>query len=299
MLERELLEKLDFESADIEYIIVKNKKYGDKIAPLSESFMNAEISVSEKRKLSAELLQKSIETAPECDNQYILQLLFWLHCVPFAKEHYEKNNISMDVFYDTMKDLSCKTNECKDVYNKIGCYSPWFYLHFSYVYFGLGRLQFYIENYTHETYSKDGYAINKGDRIYSCHIPSGGKLTQEKCMESFDKAYEFFKPELKDDILPLICTSWLLYPPYIEKVFPKGSNMEKFALMFDIIGQYETDYRFSECERIFGVAYKGNTDGFPTDNTLRRNMVEYMNSKSNSGHGIGIILYDGKNKRIL
>ncbi|MBE7025929.1 MAG: hypothetical protein E7408_07755 [Ruminococcaceae bacterium] len=299
MVSRALLEKLEFEGKDIEYIVESDGKYGDRIAPLSALFMNNNKSPAERRKDSEEFVQKAIETAPECDNQYILQLLFWLYCVPFAKEHYEKNNISEEVLYNTMQDLTCKTRECKEVHGKVGCYSPWFYLHFSYVYFGLGRLQFYVENYTHAPYSKKGYTIKTGDRIYSCHIPSGSKLTEEKCMESFQKAYEFFKPELKGDILPLICASWLLYPPYIERVFPKGSNMERFAKLFDIIGQNETGQRFSECERIFGVPYEGNTNGFPDDNTLRRNMIAYMNSGSASGHGIGIILYDGEKKRIL
>ncbi len=198
-----------------------------------------------------------------------------------------------------MKDLSCKTRECKEVYGKTGVYYPYFYLHFGYVYFALGRLQYQVETYSHDTYSSGEYVINNGDRIYSCHIPSGSKLTEEKCMESLQKAYEFFKSQLQGDILPVICTSWLLYPPYIEHVLPKGSNMEKFSKLFHIIGQYETGRKFSESERVFGTHFKESTEGFPCDNSLRRNMIEYMNSGNQSGHGIGIILYDGRKKEIV
>ncbi len=299
MINRELLKKLEFEETDIEYIMQSDIAYRDKIMPFSVSFMNAEKTPQNSFVISSEIIQKAIEAVPECDNPYILQLLFWLYCVPTAKEYYEKRGISEEVFYDTMKDLSCKTRECKEVHKKTGTYSPWFYLHFSYVYFGLGRLQFYIETYAHNTYSKNGYTVKKGDTIYSCHIPSGSKLTEEKCMHSFQKAYEFFKADLENDILPLTCRSWLLYPPYTERVFPKGSNIEKFANLFDIIEQHETGYKFSECEHIFGSTYKGNTDGFPDDNSLRRNMIEYMNSNSPSGYGVGILLYDGKKKRII
>ncbi|MBE7035744.1 MAG: hypothetical protein E7403_00460 [Ruminococcaceae bacterium] len=298
MISIEDLSKLEFDEDDFEYIIQSDKKYGDKIAPLSALFMALPQTADHKRSACADFVKKAVETAPECDNQYILQLLFWLYCVPFAKEYYKQKNISEEIFYDTMKDISCKTRDCKKLHGKVGTYSPWFYLHFSYVYFALGRLQFYIENY-HNTYEKNGYTIQTGDRIYSCHIPSGSKLTREKCMESFQKAYEFFSDELTGDILPVICTSWLLYPPYKERVFPKGSNIESFANLFDIIGQYETGFRFSEAELIFGACYQGSTEGFPADNSLRRNMIEYMNSGEKSGHGIGIILYDGKQKKIL
>ena len=86
----------------------------------------------------------------------------------------------------------------------------------------------------------------------------------------------------------------------LEKVISTHvDNIEGFANLFDIIGQYETGFRFSEAERIFGACYQGSTEGFPADNSLRRNMIEYMNSGEQSGHGIGIILYDGKKKKIL
>ncbi len=40
MLKRELLERLEFESKDIELIIEADEKYGSKIEPVSVSFMN-------------------------------------------------------------------------------------------------------------------------------------------------------------------------------------------------------------------------------------------------------------------
>lgn len=299
MIERKLLEKLEFESEDIDHIIECDKRYGSKISPLSTEFMKIGKSENERRAFSSELVQKAVDAAHDFDNPYIIRLLFWLYCVPYAEEYYKENNISEEIFFDTMKDLSCKTRECKEVYGKTGIYYPYFYLHFGFVYFALGRLQFCIDKYAHDTYSSGGYVINNGDRIYSCHIPSGDRLTEEKCMQSLQRAYEFFKPELKGNILPVICTSWLLYPPYIECVFPKDSNMEKFTKLFDITGQYETGRRFTECERIFGVAFEGSTENFPRDNSLRRNMIEYMNSGRPSGHGIGIILYDGIKREIV
>ena len=153
--------------------------------------------------------------------------------------------------------------------------------------------------YDHDTYRFNDYEVKFGDTIYTCHIPSGERLTTDMCMKSFDRAYEFFKEDLKDDILPVVCLSWLVYPNYVGKVFPKESNLEKFAKMFDIIDIIETGREFGDCERVFGVPFKGTTEGFPCDNSLRRNFIEYIDSGAGFGKGIGILLYDGKKKEII
>ena len=113
------------------------------------------------------------------------------------------------------------------------------------------------------------------------------------------KAYEFFKPQLKEDIIPIISNTWLLYKPYIDNVYPEGSNLKKFAGLFDIIDEISRGNDFSDSWRVFGKMYNGSTKDFPSDNTLRRNFIKYINEKNEFGNGYGIILYDGKKKRII
>lgn len=309
MISYELLKRLNFETDDIEYILDCEKKYGDIIHPFSSEFMLTngkqdfkpyEIKQSEEKyNFAAKTMEKVSSSVPDCDNEYVLQLLFWLHCLPFAKKYYDENGISEEIFYDTMKDISVKTRECKEQHGKTGTFTVWFFLYFDYLYFALGRLQFYTEMYNHKPYKFSDYEINPGDRVYSCHIPSGERLTTEMCMDSFGRAYEFYKDEIEGDILPLICRSWLIYPNYIGRVFPEGSNMEKFAKLFDITETIETGRKFGDCARVFGVPFEGTTEGFPSDNTLRRNFIEYINSGGEFGGGIGIILYDGVKKEII
>lgn len=309
MVTRNLLEKLNFENDDIEYILECNEKYGHIIRPASAEFMQTngkqgfepyEIKqAEEKYNFASETLKRVIASVPNCDNEYIIQLLFWLWCLPYAKKYYDEKGISEEIFYDTMKDLSVKVTECKIQRGKVGTFTEWFFLYFDYLYFSLGRLQFYTEIYNHKPYKFCGYEINPGDKIFSCHIPSGEKLTIPMCMDSFRKAYEFYKKDLKDNILPIVCRSWLIYPNYIGKVFPKDSNMEKFAKLFEITETIETGRTFGDCARVFGVPFEGTTDGFPSDNTLRRNFIEYINSGGEFGGGIGIILYDGVKKEII
>lgn len=309
MITHDLLEKLMFTDEYISYILEADGKYRDKIYPISCEFMSRNgkrngkpyvgKEAGEKQKFAEACLEKVKEAAPECDNEYILQLLFWLYCVPAAEKLYEENGISKEIFYDTMKDLSTKTRECKEVHGKIGTSSKWFYPCFDCLYFALGRLQYYTVMYDLDAYRVEGYELNFGDTAYTCHIPSGERLTPDMCMESLDKAYEFFKKDLKDDILPVVCLSWLIYPNYLGKVFPEESNLEKFAKMFEVIDVIETGREFGDCARVFGLPFEGTTKGFPSDNSLRRNFIEYINSGAGFGKGIGILLYDGKKKEIV
>ena len=119
------------------------------------------------------------------------------------------------------------------------------------------------------------------------------------CMDSFHQAYEFFKPNLSGDIIPIISITWLLYQPYIDKVFPENSNLLQFANMFDVVKSSSSGNAFYDGWRVFNKMYDGTTKDLPTDNTLRRNFIDYINNGGDFGCGYGIILYDGKNKKII
>ena len=98
---------------------------------------------------------------------------------------------------------------------------------------------------------------------------------------------------------PLICFSWLLYKPYAEHVFPAGSNLKKFADLFDVIAEVNHGDNFEDAWRVFNQPYTGSTKDLPADNTLRRNFIQYINDGGSFGDGYGIILYNGKEKRII
>ena len=113
MIEYALLEKLGFENEDIEYIICADKEYGEKIAPVSRLFMESEKDENTRRELSSQMLQRAAETAGECDNVYILQLLFWLYCLPFAKTYYGKieKHMLKNLSQNDIMSLQSKLNE--------------------------------------------------------------------------------------------------------------------------------------------------------------------------------------------
>ena len=69
--------------------------------------------------------------------------------------------------------------------------------------------------------------------------------------------------------------------------------------MFDIIDTTSTGNVFDDGWRVFNKMYEGTTKDLPVDNSLRLRFVEYINSGGDFGYGYGIILYDGKQKKII
>lgn len=118
-------------------------------------------------------------------------------------------------------------------------------------------------------------------------------------MESFQKAYEFFKPDISGNIIPIISDTWLFYKPYIDQVFPAKSNLKQFANLFDIIDNYTSTDGFYDGWRVFHKMYEGTTEGLPDDTTLQRNFIAYINAGGHFGYGYGILLYDGEKKEIV
>lgn len=304
----EYLHEIGFEPDDINFILSQNLKYAEVIEPIVKEYilnLGTEPFVQyqgNERALSlrkAELFVKQAHERIADGNKFVLNLLLWLNCIPYLHKEYKKLRISDEIFYDSMKDFLYKVKECKSIYGICGVFVNWFFLFFELKELSLGRLQYEVYQFDYEEYVFSDVKIKKGDRVYFSHIPSSGALTYDMCMDSFQKAYEFFKSDLSGDIIPIISHTWLLYRPYIDSVFPENSNLWKFAKMFDIIDTTSTGNVFDDSWRIFNKKYEGTTTDLPTDNTLRRNFVEYIKSGGDFGYGYGIILYDGKQKKIV
>lgn len=308
MVSAELLSNLQFDAEDITEILAKNKVYGNDIAPLAENYMRGgrEIAlraVTHEEQVAVKdttlsFLEKAQMLAQTEKDIYMLQLLFWLHCIPYLEQDYLRLEIGKDVLVSSLMDLAYKNRECKKLNGCRGVNTYWFYLFFWCKMFGLGRLQYQTVVYEKEIYTSGDYVLKPGDRVYKCHIPSSGKLTPQLCMDSLDKAYNFFKDELKDNVLPVCCASWLLFPNYAEKVYPDGSNLKAFSQLFDVVSMTETE-KFTIAQIVFGMPYSADLDKLPQDTSLQRNFVSYIKSGGNFGMGYGILLYDGIKKEII
>lgn len=198
-----------------------------------------------------------------------------------------------EIYRATAGDLSYKINECIGTDEVIGITAiSWSHLLLRETIFMLGRLQFHIVPFPYEIYEANGYTVRKDEPIIKIHIPSAGKLTEELCFDAYRRAYRFFKDQFKGDVIPFMCSSWMLYERNSE-FFPEGGNLARFMTDFDIIENKET-VDFPDLWRVFGKRYTDFTE-LPRDNRLRNAMADYLLAGNRMGYGIGFFFHDGKN----
>lgn len=197
------------------------------------------------------------------------------------------------LFWDTMTDLHCKVEECRTVYGEWGvdCLL-WYDLFFQCRLFWLGRLQYERRQAPlDEPITVGGYTVQPGDTVYSIHIPSSGPLTREARLDSYRRAYDFFKDELQGKPLVCCCLSWLLFPANRE-IFPPHLNTVDFMNDFKIVGSELNQFR--DLWRVFGTPYNGDLSALPRDNTMRRAFGEWLDRGGQPGYGVGFFVFDGE-----
>lgn len=222
---------------------------------------------------------------------YVVDMLFLILCAKPLRRMYKQKGLPDYVYRDSMADLKYKLLECKRVYGIWGTFVfGWFRGFYLCERFSLGRLQYEKIQFPFDLSLYDG-RVKKGSVVYNCHIPSCGPLTAEAVMQSLKKAYAFYGSELHDGVLPVVCLSWLLYPPF-SRVFPEGSNLQKFCDLFQILAEYEEPGN-PDFWRIFGRNDTADTDSWPEETRLQRRCKAYLQGGGVMGEGYGILMFDG------
>ncbi len=226
-------------------------------------------------------------------HEYTVHLMFILGCTPILKKHYEEANIPEEVFVQTMKDIRAKAQKCYNMKNVFGTFVlQWHDLFLKMKVLGLGRLQYEVMIHSGEDIKLKNYTIKDGDFMLNCHIPALGPLKHSDCVESYKAAYEFFKDRCRDGIMPIRCSSWLLFPPY-GKVLETSENITAFVKDFEIYGRSKQD-KFEDAWRIFGTDYKDDISVLPQNTSLQKAFVQYLSENNDYGEGKGILLFDGE-----
>ena len=218
---------------------------------------------------------------------YTLFDLVLIEALPALEHSYKMLGLDSALFDGVIVDIRAKTVECENVYQIVGnnCYD-WYIGFYDCTRLCLGRLQFEKRELRFDY--KD---YKKGDVVINTHIPSIGPLKYEDVMNSFKMAYKYFGDTVKDGVLPIVCSSWLLHDK-TSLCFKKGGGLEMFYNMFDVIynEDHDTNRNFW---RIFDCEYK-DFDKVPADTSLRRNILNMIKSGQNMGAGYGVILFDGE-----
>ena len=172
---------------------------------------------------------------------------FWivafLAAVPNIRGWYAAHGIPNDVAWDTLQDLARHTRLHRQRTGHTGLDTQWWIsLAFRGGLFAIGRLQY--APYRLQTgpagplfwYEDARPGLKRGDPAIGLHIPDGGPLTPEVCLESFRSAREFFATHFDAEYADAVvtCTSWLMDEQLCDYLAP-DSNIVQFQRRFELV----------------------------------------------------------------
>ena len=225
-------------------------------------------------------------------HRYVSDMVFWLYGARQLRYIYGVNGLPEDFWRGVLVDLRCKLNECRNVYGINGTFVNWYRAFYQLKRYAVGRLEYDVTAWSGEPY---GNYLKDGDFCYNCHIPSNGKLSPELVLDSLKRLREFSLDKLKDGLLPVKCSSWLLYPTMIE-ICAEHSNMRRFFDLFDIYKVWKNGNPYSDFWRVYNMIYEGpeTLDKVPTDTTFRRSLKKYIENGGEMHNGMGVLIFDGE-----
>ncbi len=224
--------------------------------------------------------------------------------LPTVWDRYKEKNIPEEIFWDTMTDIKIWIDDHRTRTDEDGIFElHWLMHHMNLNIFKIGRLQYQkFIWYFKTTYNKNGVKIGMGDKFINMHIPRGAKLDYDECVKSLEMAKEFFAtyfPEFPNN--KYACHSWLLYPGN-KNFMPEGSNILKFASLYDIIEENEDPesaylwlygQKFKNAELIKNRKETGNyghIDELPQKSSLQKSTIDFIKNGGIFGEALGVII---------
>ncbi|NLZ62871.1 MAG: hypothetical protein GX902_03590 [Lentisphaerae bacterium] len=140
-----------------------------------------------------------------------------------------------------------------------------------------------VRRYAKEEWEK---ILEPGDILIDMHIPAGGGMTPERCLDSFRKAVEFFTEKYEGKFKPVfICHSWI-FNTQLEEKLPE-SNLAKLMQQCYLFpaSSYGQDGVFF----LFGQVTVNPADA-PRDTSVRRAVLEILESGQRLRSG-GMLLF--------
>lgn len=288
MVAPDLFQKIGFTDEMVETYNKYKSAFGNRCEQLAKAYMrdgkDFNQSCTEMRKIAPQV------------NVYTADMIFILECTGYTYEEYKLRNIDLEVFYDSMKDITYKVHECKTYKGVYGIFvTGWFKGFLELSRFGLGRLQYDLWEHREDTVMIGGFKVEKGFPTLACHIPSSGPLTHQAVVDSFKKAYDFFSDRRVDGILLIECFSWFFFPDY-RKIFKEcAKNIYSFMKNFEFYDTYYHD-KFFDCWRVFNVDLENCViDDLPENTRLQRGFKKYLKENDKFGGARGCVLFDGEN----
>lgn len=219
---------------------------------------------------------------------YTVHLVLQVHCLEPLRQIYREKNFSEDFFWELAGGIRHQLLECREQHgiwgNETGLW-PWVFHEWQCVTFG--RLVYEPLPHWGNTYQ----GVQQGDPTVLIHIPGGSPLKMDAVMDSLQQAYGHFRHQFPGNIVPFVTDTWLLYPPYMESVFPNDGNVQKFAALFHILDSY-ADPTYENFLSVFGCPFHGaDLSQMPQKTRLQRNLLDYLRRGNPMGAAHGIFFY--------
>ena len=129
--------------------------------------------------------------------------------------------------------------------------------------------------------------FSEGDIILDMHIPGGGGMTPERCIDSFRKASAFFREKYPGRFNPVILSHSWIFNTQFEKKLPE-SNLAK--LMRECYLFPASSYGRDGMYFLFGRDDFKDLSEAPRDTSVRRAMLEILESGERLRTG-GMLLF--------
>ncbi len=230
-------------------------------------------------------------------NIYTLWAVLLIHSAKHTFKKYGEKGWSEELFWATFADLRYKAYECKKVKGVWGVFVPdWYRKFFTCDIIKLGRLEYENNNYYYDDpYSFGKIKLEKSPDIAvkSVHIPESEEPFDKAArLDSYRKAYEFFKDELKGGPMVCICHSWLLYPEY-KSILSPTSNIVSFMGDFDVFAKHVQE-KFEDGWRVFADQSEKPACDLPENTSLQRAFKNHLMRGGKVGCGYGVLIFDGE-----
>ena len=220
-------------------------------------------------------------------SSYTMSMLLLLLCCKPLCSRYQNNELTKQLYWDTMADLTYKLKECHSVYGIWGTFvREWYPDFYQLARFALGRMQYEFSDFHLNSFSWCGHPVHQGDKVLNMHIPSSGPFSKEVRTDSYHKAYNFYSSRFEDEVIPVVCDSWLLFPQY-KAMLPSSSNIKNFMDDFSYIKGNEEN-EFYDAWRIYGAEAGKPVEDLPEDTSLKRQFKKYLKKGGKTGAGYGI-----------
>ena len=265
--------------------IMVESDYNDRMNVLVDMFMKQETTQAFD---GVDALAKDMN-----EHHFTMSMLLLILCAEPLLSRYPEKEISEDIYWDSLKDLCYKLNECYHVYGIWGTFvRDWYPGFYQMDRFALGRMQYECSTFILDDQLINGITVKKGDKVINMHIPSSGSFTEEIRLDSYKRAYAFYEKEFEGKLIPMVCDSWLLYPEH-KTFLPERLNIRGFIDDFSFI-HGEAQEVFHDAWRVFGKDFDKEPKNWARDTTLQKVFAEHLENGGKLGSGYGIFLFDGE-----